>query len=142
MTIDTTAGATCTDPLQVGEDHFADASKMVADHVAQPLTMAAPGMPVEQIAESANTPTSAADLYYLQDSRSYACEAVIWWRRGGCGYTTDLSDAQVYSREDAIRQALRRPTDVPWLKADIDAIARPVADMQLLKRCTGLGGLS
>lgn len=73
-------------------------------------------------------------LFYLQDSRSYVGNDVLWWARDGKGYTTDLSKAQVYTREEAQRQHDMRRSDIPWPKAYIDAKTRPAVDMQYIKR--------
>lgn len=73
------------------------------------------------------------DQFYLQDSRSYVGNDVLWWASQG-GYTTDLSKAKVYTREDALAHHDARHSDVPWPKAYIDARTRPAVDMQYIKR--------
>lgn len=52
-------------------------------------------------------------LFYLQDSRSYVGNDVLWWARNGAGYTTDLSKAHIYTKEDAVAQHNMRETDIP-----------------------------
>jgi hypothetical protein len=81
-----------------------------------------------------------ADQFYLQDSRSYVGNDVLWWAKEGKGYTTDLSKAEVYSRDDALAQHNRRLTDIPWPKEYIDARTRPAVDMQYVKRNEALAG--
>lgn len=80
------------------------------------------------------------DQYYLQDSRSYLGNDVLWWALEGNGYTTDLSKAQVYSKEEALRLHQNRPSDIPWPKRYVDAKVRPAVDMQYLNREEALAG--
>lgn len=79
-------------------------------------------------------------LFYLQDSRSYVGNDVLWWAKGGNGYTTDLRKAEIYSREDAQAQHNMRETDIPWPKEYIEAKTRPAVDMQYIKRADALEG--
>jgi hypothetical protein len=72
------------------------------------------------------------DLFYLQDKRQYVGNDVLWWAKDGKGYTTDLSKAQTYSKEDAINQNKSRQTDVPWPKKYVDEKTRPAVDMQYI----------
>ena len=80
------------------------------------------------------------DLFYLQDSRSYVGNDVLWWAKGGNGYTTDLSKAQTYTADEAQRQHNARRSDIPWPKSYIDAKTRPAVDMQYIKRDEALAG--
>ena len=73
------------------------------------------------------------DLYYLQDSRQYVGNDHLWWAKGGRGYTTDLSKAELYTKEEAIRKNNCRSTDIPWPTTYIDRLARPAVDMQYTK---------
>ena len=77
--------------------------------------------------------------YYLQDSRTFVGNNVMWWAKAG-GYTTDLSFAKVFTREEAVRQNESRDSDIPWPKAYIDARTRPAVDMQYIKRAEALAG--
>jgi len=76
--------------------------------------------------------------FYLQDSRSYCGNDLMFWAKGGNGYTTDLRMAQVYTREQAQRQHLSRPTDIPWPVEYIIARARPVIDHQTINLAEAL----
>jgi len=78
--------------------------------------------------------------FYLQDSRGYVGNDVMWWAQGGNGYTTDLSKAQTYTKEDAQRMHNSRPSDIPWTKAYIDGKTRPAVDMQYIRRDEALAG--
>ena len=79
-------------------------------------------------------------LFYLQDSRSYVGNDVMWWAKDGRGYTTDLSKAHVYTKDKAISQHNARETDIPWTKGYIDAKTRPAVDAQYIKRDEALEG--
>ena len=80
------------------------------------------------------------DEFYLQDSRGYVGNDVLWWAKDGNGYTTDLSKAQTYTKEEAQRMHTSRPSDIPWPKPYIDAKTRPAVDMQYIKRDEALAG--
>lgn len=81
-----------------------------------------------------------SDLFYLQDSRSYVGNDVLWWSLNGNGYTTDLRQAQVYTRDEAQAMHNARETDIPWPKEYIDGKTRPAVDMQYIKRDEALRG--
>jgi hypothetical protein len=51
--------------------------------------------------------------YYIQDTRSYVGNSVLWWRVGGAGYTANVDEAGTYSEEEAERIRENRPTDKP-----------------------------
>lgn len=75
-----------------------------------------------------------SDLFYLQDSRSYVGNDVMWWALDGNGYTTDLRNAQTYTREQAQAMHAARESDIPWPKDYIDGKTRPAVDFQYLSR--------
>lgn len=79
-------------------------------------------------------------LFYLQDSRSYVGNDMLFWAIDGNGYTTDMRKAQVYTQAEAIAQHQARITDIPWPKEYIDARTRPAVDMQYVKRDEALSG--
>jgi hypothetical protein len=81
-----------------------------------------------------------SDLFYLQDSRTYVGNDMLFWAIDGKGYTTDLRKAQVYTKDEAVAQHRRRETDIPWPKDYIDARTRPAVDMQHVKRAEALAG--
>ena len=80
------------------------------------------------------------DLFYLQDSRSYVGNDVLWWRHGGSGYTTNLLEAGTYTKDKAQAQHNSRETDIPWPKKYIDEKTRPAVDMQYIDRKEALEG--
>lgn len=79
-------------------------------------------------------------LFYLQDSRTFVGNDMLFWAKDGKGYTTDLRLAEVYSQADAVHQHQVRHTDIPWPKAYIDARTRPAVDMQYVKHNEALAG--
>ncbi|HQS60002.1 MAG TPA: hypothetical protein PKZ37_16620 [Gallionellaceae bacterium] len=70
--------------------------------------------------------------FYLQDSRDYIGNDVLWWADAG-GYTTDLNKAEIFTKESAYRQNKMRETDIPWPKSYIDGKSRPAVDMQYIQ---------
>lgn len=67
--------------------------------------------------------------FYLQDKRNYVGNDILFWAKGG-GYTTDVSKAEVFTKERAIMLNKSRETDIPWPKEYIDNKTRPAVDMQ------------
>lgn len=80
------------------------------------------------------------EQFYLQDSRGYVGNDVLWWAKDGNGYTTDLSKAETYTKDEAQRMHDSRRSDVPWPKSYIDGKTRPAVDMQYIKRDEALAG--
>lgn len=82
----------------------------------------------------------SGQLFYLQDSRGYVGNDVLWWAKGGNGYTTDLSKAKIYTLHGAQIANNSRETDIPWPKEYIDGKTRPAVDMQYIRRDEALVG--
>lgn len=78
----------------------------------------------------------AEDQFFLQDSRSYVGNNLMWWSRNG-SYTSDLSLARAFSKDEAIRQHDSRETDIPWPVAYVAIGVRPVVDMQYIRPQNG-----
>jgi len=72
----------------------------------------------------------APEAYYLQDSRSFVGNSMVWWGKGKSGYFCGLEDAHVFSKEDAFAQHKSRSTDIPWPKQYIDGLASRHVDIQ------------
>lgn len=77
--------------------------------------------------------TAAADCYVLQDSRSTVGDLAFWWANEG-GYTSDLANAERFSRELAVSQHECRETDIPWPLAYLEPLAHVGVDHQYLKQ--------
>lgn len=73
-----------------------------------------------------------SQLFYLRDSRSNVGSTCLFWAQDGCGYTSDLNKAHVYTLEEAQRKFNSRHTDVPLCKEFVDELARVRVDCQLL----------
>jgi hypothetical protein len=74
------------------------------------------------------------ELFYIQDSRSYVGNAVLWWGLESKGYTTDPAKAQKYTREQAEAQHRSRKTDIPWPCEYVDTKIKQFVDSQYLNR--------
>jgi hypothetical protein len=81
-----------------------------------------------------------SDVFYLQDSRSYIGNNMLFWAVDGAGYTTDMRKAHVFTKAEAVAQHQVRETDIPWPKEYIDARTRPAVDMQHVQRAVALAG--
>jgi hypothetical protein len=68
------------------------------------------------------------EMYYIQDTRTYVGNSVMWWRVGGNGYTTDLKHAW---RVPATWRG--RETDKLWPCSAIDAGSQLHFDHQKLR---------
>ena len=68
-----------------------------------------------------------SNQYYVQDSRAYHYEDnvnIIWWAKNSAGYTGDLTEAEVFTEEQAFELNSLRGTDIPWCKSDIDGVVK------------------
>lgn len=74
------------------------------------------------------------DGFYVERSASGPVgNHLLWWRKGGCGYTTSLNDAEVFAPEDSeLPKLLRSGKYRLWPKAYVDSLATRCADTQLL----------
>ena len=80
------------------------------------------------------------DLYYLQDSRGYVGNDVLFWAKGSAGYTTNIDKAELFTKEQAMLQNKCRETDIPWPEKYIRNKTRPAVDMQYINRNEALEG--
>lgn len=72
--------------------------------------------------------STTEELYYVQDTRSYCGNSVMWWRVEGEGYTSNLEEAW------KVPASWRgRDTDKLWLCSAIDKGATRQFDMQKLR---------
>ena len=58
-------------------------------------------------------PIDPKGFYYIQDTRSFVGNAVVFWRAEGKGYTCDFEEAGLYLG-DSSEVHSDRDTDVPW----------------------------
>jgi|CXWL01.1.fsa_nt_gi hypothetical protein len=79
--------------------------------------------------------TTDTQLYYIQDSRQYVGNSVLWWRKGGSGYTTDITDAEVFDSKGAERLVrMEKNRYKAWRKDHVDTRIRQHVDAQYLDR--------
>jgi hypothetical protein len=72
----------------------------------------------------------ADELYYIQDTRQYVGNSVMFWRVDGNGYTTNPDEAWKVPLEKALGH---RETDVPIPAALVERIKKYHVDMQDLR---------
>jgi len=70
--------------------------------------------------------------YYIQDTRTYCGNSVMWWRINGCGYTSNLDEAWKVTKEQAKNRGIRK-TDKLWPCEEIDAKSERHFDIQKLR---------
>lgn len=73
------------------------------------------------------------DIFYLQDSRSNVGTRAMFWRNAG-GYTSNLDEAEQFTRERAVKQYESRETDLPWPVEYVRSRAEIGVDSQYLTR--------
>lgn len=73
------------------------------------------------------------DLYYLQDSRDFNGNYMMFWGLDDKGYTSDIRQAQTYTLEDAKKRACRE-TDIPRKVSDMQSLLRHCVDHQDLRK--------
>ena len=57
------------------------------------------------------------EMYYIQNG--YVGNAILWWGIDSKGYTTDITKAGKYTKEEA-EKIIQRPQDIAWLCEHID----------------------
>jgi hypothetical protein len=70
------------------------------------------------------------ELFYIQDTRDYVGNDLLFWGKDGKGYTCHINQAGVYTKSEAIRLNQERYTDVLWPKSYIDARIGTSVDAQ------------
>ncbi len=68
--------------------------------------------------------------YYIQDSRNYIGNAMLFWRKESSGYTTNIDEAEIYNKEQAERICRNRKTDIAWEVNYIETKISRCVDMQ------------
>lgn len=68
-----------------------------------------------------------SDLGYIADVRNGPSDYVFFWRPGGAGYTSDLSQAGLYTREDYESSLGARCAQMAFVPKDVaEALVRPM----------------
>jgi hypothetical protein len=64
-------------------------------------------------------------MYYIQNG--YVGNAMCWWGKESCGYTTDITQAGRYSKEDAYKQVgFGREGEYAWPCKEIDKAEKKI----------------
>lgn len=71
--------------------------------------------------------------FVLQDSRGNTGDRLMFWAKDGAGYTTNLDNAQRYTKEQASSQNESRESDLPWPLAYLEARVGWAVDHQYVK---------
>lgn len=71
--------------------------------------------------------------FVLQDSRGNTGDRLMFWGKDGSGYTTNLDQAQRYTKDEATSQNESRESDLPWPLAYLVERAELAIDCQYLK---------
>ncbi len=71
--------------------------------------------------------------YFVQDTRQYVGNSVLWWRDGG-GYTTDIDQAKQFDDAEAQDIHRNRESDKLWPVDQVLPAATRHVDMQNLRR--------
>ena len=58
--------------------------------------------------------------YYIQDSRHYVGDSVLWWAKDRGGYTVDITRAHICDKQEAQEICSNRKNDIVWDKNYID----------------------
>lgn len=75
-----------------------------------------------------------SNLYFIQCTDYYAYNYILWWRLDCKGYTHDLSQAGLYTRDEAERIVNRRKgVDVAWPEADVRANVEQAVSIERLR---------
>lgn len=72
-------------------------------------------------------------LYYLQDSRSFNGNYMMFWGIDDKGYTSDIRKAQTYTLAEAKKRG-GRETDIPRKVSDMQSLLRHCVDYQDLRK--------
>lgn len=75
------------------------------------------------------------EMFYLQDTTSFLGNGMVFWKKNRAGYTSDLNKAELFTKDEVLKQNSIRGTDVGWAKSYIDSIEKTITvDVQLADR--------
>lgn len=69
-------------------------------------------------------------LFYLQDTRDYVGNDMLWWRKNNCGYTTNIEDARKWTWRELQERQPTHEKYRAWPVEYIDQRTTLVVDMQ------------
>ena len=69
--------------------------------------------------------------YYIQDTRQYVGNCMVWWKEGNNGYVCDIREARIFNKREATSICKRSErTKKMWPKDYIDKRVSHHIDMQ------------
>lgn len=74
------------------------------------------------------------EMFFMRDTRDTVGDCILWWRYQGKGYTTNLYEAALFTRDDAERICRIRETDVPIPMNVAKAALHPVVTVESLNK--------
>jgi hypothetical protein len=75
------------------------------------------------------------EMFYVQDSRNYVGNSVLWWGLGSSGYVTQLDKAQKYTKAEILKDFSNgRETDIIWRANHVEDNIKTHVDIQYLTR--------
>lgn len=77
------------------------------------------------------------DEFYIQDTRSYVGNSMLWWVKGNCGYVCDIRKAKVFCETEAKKICFGLTDKKIWPKEYIDTLISHHIDMQdcIIQNC-------
>ncbi len=79
--------------------------------------------------------------YYIQDTRVYVGNSVVWWREGGAGYTANFDEAGLFSEQEANDAHRNRASDKPIPEDVAKASTSSHVDIQKMRRIMAERGI-
>ena len=73
------------------------------------------------------------EMYYVQDKRTYVGNSVVWWEQDRNGYTSDITRAHKFTKEEILKSFINgRDTDIVWMASHIEKNIKSHVDAQYL----------
>lgn len=75
--------------------------------------------------------------YYVQNKeRGYVGNCILWWKKGGHGYTCNLDEAEIFEQNDSNFQSITKNSRkyMAWEKSYIDERSQKHVDMQNIEK--------
>ena len=72
---------------------------------------------------------SGATFFYVQDTRGYVGNSMLWWAVEHKGYVCDIRKAHFWLKSE-VKAVIHRDTDIPWPARYIDDRVSHHIDMQ------------
>ena len=69
------------------------------------------------------------NTFYVQNSLCFVGNDMMWWDKAGTGYTSNLGQAQVFSKEEALQVHQFSKSDIPWPTHIVEAMAHKAVSL-------------